>query len=119
LAELYKRKGKDGANQDGVVTEFKRAAAKLAVTIRGGEVKSGQKVGVAPPEEIPIALMVGRLTKEGLSAKAIYDQLKEWRLLDERGRYWVHPEHEDFGRKEQYTIDDVKRHQDMDLSPPD
>ncbi len=119
LAELYKRKGKDGATQDGVVTELKRAAAKLAVSVRGGEVKSGQKSGVVPPDEIPIALAVRRLTKEGLSAEAIYHQLKESRLLDEEGRYWFHPEHEEFARKKKCTFDDVKRHQELDLSPPD
>jgi hypothetical protein len=125
LAELHKIKGKDGvkgkdgATQNGLVTEFKRAAAKLAVTVRGGEVKPGQKPGVAHGEEILIALMIGGLTKEGLSVEEIHHRLKECRLLDEQGRYWVWPEHEEFARKKQYTIDDLKRHQELDLSPPD
>jgi hypothetical protein len=119
LAELHKIKGKDGATQNGLVTEFKRATAKLAVTVRGGEVKPGQKPGVAHGEEILIALMIGGLTKEGLSVEEIHHRLKECRLLDEQGRYWVWPEHEEFARKKQYTIDDLKRHQELDLSPPD
>jgi hypothetical protein len=119
LAELHKVKKKDGAKQDGVVTELKRAAAKLAVTVRGGEVKSGVKYGVVPPDEVRIALPVGGLTKEGLSTEEIIHQLKEWRLLDEQGRYWNWPEHEEYVRKEKYTIDDLKRHQKLDLSPPD
>jgi hypothetical protein len=74
---------------------------------------------VVPPDEVRIALPVRRLTKEGLSAEEIFHRLKEWRLLDEQGRYWVWPEHEEFARKEKYTIDDLKRHQKLDLSPPD
>jgi hypothetical protein len=119
LAELHKIKAKDGATQNGLVTEFKSAAAKLAVTVRGGEVKTGQKSGVASPEEIQIALTVRRLTEEGLSAEEIYHRLKECRLLDEQGRYWLWPKHEEFARKERYTLDDLKRHQKLDLSPPD
>lgn len=119
LAELHKRKGRDDATQDGMVAELKRAARKLAVIVRGGQVKTGQKSGVVAPEEIQIALMVVRLTKEGLSAEEIYHRLKECRLLDEQGRYWVRPEHEEFVRKEKYTSDDLKRHQKLDLSPPD
>ncbi len=118
LAELHKRKGKEGARQDGVVTELKKSAAKLAVTVRGGEVGPGTKSGGVFPSEMPIALTVKRLTKEGLSREVIHRELKEQRLLDEKGRYWVQPKHEEFARKEKYTVDDVKRHQDLDLSPP-
>ena len=118
LAELHKRKGKEGAKQDGVVTELKKSAAKLAVTVRGGEVRSGQKSGEVFPSEMTIALTVKRLTKEGLSREEIHRELKEQRLLDEKGRYWVQPKHEEFACKEKYTIDDVKRHQELDLSPP-
>jgi hypothetical protein len=119
LAELHKVKKKDGAAQNGVVTELKRAAAKLAVIVRGGEVKRGKKGEVVPFYEVRIALAVGSLTKEGFSAEEIIHQLKECRLLAEQGRYYVWPEHEELARKEKYTIDDLKRHQELDLSPPD
>jgi len=118
LAELHKRKGKEGAKQDGAVTELKKSAAKLAVTVRGGEVGPGTKSGEVYPSEMTIALTVKRLTKEGLSREEIHRELKEQRLLDDKGRFWVQPKHEEFARKEKYTIDDVKRHQDLDLSPP-
>jgi hypothetical protein len=62
--------------------------------------------------------MVRRLTKEGLSPKEIYNRLKNYRLLDEQGQYWVWLEHIEFAGKKQYTLEDLKRHQRLNLSLP-
>lgn len=117
LADLYKRKGKEGATQDGVITALKKAAAQLAATLRGSKLSSGTHNGEVLPLEAPIALAVTELAKEGHSPEAIYQELKERRLLDEMGRYWVQPENKP-ARKEKYTLDDVKRHIKVGLLPP-
>jgi len=117
LEELYKRSGKDGATQDGVVTTLKKAAAQLARIVRGIESRRGQKHGKVLRLEVEIALAVQELKEKGHSAEEIYRQLKEWRLLDEEGKAWVEPKHGP-ARKEKYTLDDVKRHMKLGLLPP-
>ena len=111
LEDLYKQRDVGGARSDGVVSQLRTAAAKLATVVRGGKLRRGAPApGISYFDLWVKFRVIDPLHREGLSAEEIREELKA------RG---IPTRHVPTAEGTVFTVEEIRRLAGLNLSAPD
>lgn len=111
VEDLYKARNEEGARSDGIVTELRIAAGKLAIVVRGGRLRRGAPApGISSFDLWVKWRFIDPLRRKGLAAEEIFAELKA------RGRPTKHvPTAEGTA----FTVEEIRRLASLNLSAPE